>query len=116
MTEPYSSLSTLTWAGSPNSGTFNTKKFEDIKGILTLAWLVKKVFYTEQNISSYDSYDDDIRNMLQRPIRETRPGGYKEMSSILADKYRSSFYEPKCGGGGSSVVSANEYSCTQEPK
>ncbi len=25
-------------------------------------------------------------------------GGYKEMSSILADQYRPSLYEPKCGG------------------
>jgi hypothetical protein len=39
-------------------------------------------------------------------------GGHKEMSSILADQ-SALVYE---GGGGSCGVSANEYSCTQEPK
>jgi hypothetical protein len=44
-------------------------------------------------------------------------GGYKEMSSILTDQWRPLVYEPKCGGRGElRGVSANENSCTQEPK
>ena len=49
----------------------NTEIFEDIKRILTMAWLVKKVFPAKTkyfiNISSSDSCDADIRNWLQRP-------------------------------------------------
>ncbi len=43
-------------------------------------------------------------------------GGYKEMSSILADQYRPRLWAQTRGRGGGYGVSANEYSCTQEPK
>ncbi len=40
------------------------------------------------------------------------PGGYKEMSPILAD-HSALVYKPNAGGEGCCGVSANEYSCTQ---
>ncbi len=41
---------------------------------------------------------------------------YKDMSSILADQIAPSYMSPNVRGGGSCGVSANECSCTQEPK
>jgi hypothetical protein len=46
----------------------------------------------------------------------SHPGGYKEMSSILADQKRPRKWAQIWGEGGSCGVLANEYSCTQEPK
>ncbi len=46
-------------------------------------------------------------------------GGYKEMWSIVPDPIVPLFMSPNAGGGefrGLSMDSANEYSCTQEPK
>jgi hypothetical protein len=46
-----------------------------------------------------------------------RAGGYKDMSSILADRYiEPSFMSTNAGGGVSCGASANEYSCAKEPK
>ena len=52
---------------------------------------------------------------LSRVI-QPEPGGLKEMSSILADQQRPRIWAQTLGGGGCCGVSANEYSCTQEPK
>jgi hypothetical protein len=43
-------------------------------------------------------------------------GGYKETLSILADQLRPRIWAQMRGEGGSYGASANEYSCTQEPK
>jgi hypothetical protein len=63
------------------------------------------------NVCTLDDLNKkDISISLNKDILEQgkRGGGYIEMSSILAAQMR--------GGGGVACVSANEYSCTQEPK
>jgi hypothetical protein len=42
---------------------------------------------------------------------QSKPGGYKGMSSILVDQWAPSYMSPNAGGGECCRVSANEYSC-----
>ncbi len=56
--------------------------------------------------------------LCRQPHYVLNPGGYKDMSSTFRLTNSALVYEPKCGGrvGGSRGVSANDYSCIQEPK
>jgi hypothetical protein len=51
-----------------------------------------------------------------RDLGKPEAWGYKEMSSILADPMAPSYMSPNAGGReGSCGISANEFSCSQEP-
>ncbi len=57
-----------------------------------------------------------IKHYALQNVSKLLAGGYKEMSSVLADHaVAPSYMSPNARGGGSCRVSANDYSCTQEP-
>jgi hypothetical protein len=69
------------------------------------------------NLQRWRNILEEAQTFLCCRFVGSTPRGYKEMSSTLADQLYPKYIRPNAGVGGSCCgVSANEYSCTQEPK